>query len=62
MFANEIITYSIVFVREVKEAYFLWHHTAYVQIFEEHNFRELLFPNISRKQFSRIKSFEYTVF
>ena len=36
--------------------------TVYVQIFEACNFRGLLFLNISRKQFSRIKSFEYTVF
>ena len=36
--------------------------TVYVQIFEAHNFHGLLFPNISQKQFSRIKSFEYTVF
>ena len=28
-------------------------NTVYVQIFEAHNFRGLLSPNISRKQFSR---------
>ena len=37
------------------------YYTVYVQIFAEHNFRGLLFPNISRKQFSRIKGFEYTI-
>ena len=37
-------------------------YTVYIQIFEAHNFRTLLFPNILRKQFSQIKSFEYTVF
>ena len=37
-------------------------HIVYVQIFEAHNFCELLFPSISRKQILRIKSFEYMVF
>ena len=32
--------------------------TVYVQIFEARNSRGLLLPNISRKQFLRIKSFE----
>ena len=35
--------------------------TVYVQIFEARNFRRLLFPNISRKQFSRISSFRYGI-
>ena len=34
----------------------------YIQIFEAHNFRGLLFPNILQKQFSWIKNFEYTIF
>ena len=36
--------------------------TVYIQIFQAHNFHGFRFPNISLKQFSLIKSFEYTVF
>ena len=36
-------------------------YTVYVQIFEARNFHGLLFPSISRKQFSRIASFRYGI-
>ena len=42
--------YTIIFNLATVYKYFV-----YTQIFEAHNFRELLFPNISRKQFSRIE-------
>ena len=41
---------------------YIYIYPVYVQIFAAHNFRGLLFPNISQKQFLRIKSFEYIVY